>query len=200
MWHYGDKRGKTLTTKEWANAEGLSIWEMECHMDVDMFLDEYPHWKGEGLHHPLILQEMFLQAAHSGKREAEQMICQCHWHGFLYWDPQLDVSTIWSVGPHSSREEIRDLYHQACKLRRLPRSLPGGPQWEGKFMRDLVSSLKNSLRWKEDELPGTAQATYLMQNRTPWKERQGTLAKTQLAEAREANWRALTTTIALEKR
>ena len=40
-------------------------------MDADMFLDEYPHWEAEGLHHPLILQEMFLHDAHSGRREAE---------------------------------------------------------------------------------------------------------------------------------
>ena len=40
-------------------------------MDVDMFLDEYPHWEAEGLHCPLILQEMFLQAAHMGRREVD---------------------------------------------------------------------------------------------------------------------------------
>ena len=40
-------------------------------MDVDMFLDECPHWEAEGLHHPLILQEIFLQATHSGRREVE---------------------------------------------------------------------------------------------------------------------------------
>ena len=44
-------------------------------MDAEMFLDEHPHWEVEGLHCPLILLEMFLQAAHSGRKEAEQMIC-----------------------------------------------------------------------------------------------------------------------------
>ena len=44
-------------------------------MYIDMFLYEYPHWEAEGLHCPLILQEMFLQATHMGRREAEQMIC-----------------------------------------------------------------------------------------------------------------------------
>ena len=39
-----------------------------------------------------------------------------------------------------------------------------------------------------------------MQNRTPWGERGGTLAKTQLAEVREAHWRALATTITLEEK
>ena len=37
-------------------------------MDIEMFLDEYPCWEAGGLHHPLILQEMFLQVAHSGRK------------------------------------------------------------------------------------------------------------------------------------
>ena len=40
-------------------------------MDIKMFLDKNPCWEAEGLHCPLILQEMFLQAAHSGRQEAE---------------------------------------------------------------------------------------------------------------------------------
>ena len=44
-------------------------------MDAEMFLDEYPHWEVEGLHHPLTLQDMFLQAVHSGRKEAQCMIC-----------------------------------------------------------------------------------------------------------------------------
>ena len=55
-WHYGDKWGKSLTAKERVGNEGLSIWEMEHCMEVEMFLDEYLHWEAEGLHHPLILQ------------------------------------------------------------------------------------------------------------------------------------------------
>ena len=70
MW-YGDKQNKTLTAKEQASRDGLSIREMEWHMDAEMFLDEYPHWEVRGLHCPLILQEMFLQAAHLGWKEAE---------------------------------------------------------------------------------------------------------------------------------
>ena len=40
-------------------------------MDIDMFLNEYLCWEVEGLYCPLILQEMLLQAAHLGRREAE---------------------------------------------------------------------------------------------------------------------------------
>ena len=63
-------------------------------MDIDMFLDKYPHWEVEEQHFPLILQEMFLQATHSGRREAEQMICQGCWHGLLHLDPQADVCAV----------------------------------------------------------------------------------------------------------
>ena len=61
LW-YGDKQNKTLTTKEKASRDGFSIREMEWHMDAEMLLDEY------------ILQEMFLQATHSGWKEVKQMI------------------------------------------------------------------------------------------------------------------------------
>ena len=43
-------------------------------MDIEMFLDEYPHWEVGGLHHPLILQ-MFLQVAYLGRKEVECMVC-----------------------------------------------------------------------------------------------------------------------------
>ena len=36
---YGNKHNKSLAAKEWANTEGLSVREMECHMDVEMFLE-----------------------------------------------------------------------------------------------------------------------------------------------------------------
>ena len=36
---YGDKHNKSLAAKEWASMEGLSVREMEHHMDVEMFLD-----------------------------------------------------------------------------------------------------------------------------------------------------------------
>ena len=108
--------------------EGLSICKMECLMDIDMFLDEYPCWEAEGLYHPLILQEMFLCATHSGTREAEQMVHQGCWHGLPHLDLQADASVMQSMGPCTSREEIRDLYYQVYKLRRLAGSLLCEPE------------------------------------------------------------------------
>ena len=74
LWH-GDKQNKTLTTKEWVNAEGLSIREMECHMDVNMFLDGYARWEVGSPHCSVILHEMFLHATQQGHKEAEWIIC-----------------------------------------------------------------------------------------------------------------------------
>ena len=114
-------------------------------MDAEMFLDEYLHWEARGLHHPLILQEMFLQAAHSGWKVTEQMIHQGCQHGLSHLDPQADVSAVQLVGYQSTREEIWDLYHQVYKLRRLPGSPPYRPEQVQELMRDVVSSLKNQL-------------------------------------------------------
>ena len=80
------------------------------------------------------------------------MICQGCQHGLPHSDMQVDISVIQLVGPQTSREEIRDLYNQVYKLRRLPILLPCGLEQAGELMRDIVSSLKNCLRWKEDEL------------------------------------------------
>ena len=126
---------------------------MEWQMDAEMFLDEYPCWEVGGLHLPLILQEMFLQAAHLGRKEAECMIHQVHQHGLLHLDTQADVSAVQAVGLQTSREEIRDLYYQMYKLRRLPGSPLCGPEWMEELVEDVVSSLKNCLRWKEGQPP-----------------------------------------------
>ena len=61
---------KSLATKEWAKVEGLSIREMEHHMDVDMFLDRYFRWEVGSPHHSVILHEMFLQSK-GGRRQNE---------------------------------------------------------------------------------------------------------------------------------
>ena len=91
-------RSKPLPPKEWVSKDGLSSREMEWCMDAGMFVDEYPHWEARGLHHPLILQEMFLQATHSGWKEVKWMIHQGHQDGLLHLDPQVDISTVQLVG------------------------------------------------------------------------------------------------------
>ena len=167
----------------------MSIREMVLHMDAEMFLDKYPHWEAVGLHHPLILQEMFLQATHSGWKEAEQMISQGCQHGLPHLDPQADVSAVQSVGYQSTREEIWDLYHKVYKLRRLPGSPPGRPQQVCKLTRDVVSSLKNCLQWRGGEQPRGHEEpkpadTCPSQDRASQRMRWGTSAERELAEAK----------------
>ena len=51
--------------------EGLSVREMECHMDVEMFLDGYAGWEVGSPHCPIILHEMFQHAMEQGWKEVE---------------------------------------------------------------------------------------------------------------------------------
>ena len=76
--HYGEKWEKSLTAKESANTGGLSVMEMECHMDVDMFLDRYAGWEVGSPHCPVILHERFQYTADQGQKEVEWMICWGH--------------------------------------------------------------------------------------------------------------------------
>ena len=47
---------------------------VEWQIYIKMFLDEYLLWEAGGLHCPVILQGMFLQAAYLGQKEVEQII------------------------------------------------------------------------------------------------------------------------------
>ena len=89
--------------------EGLSIREMEHHMDIDMFLDRYARWEVGSPHHSAILHKMFLYAMEQEWKEAEQMIHQGCQHGLPKLDLQADVSAIQLVGPQTSKEEFRAL-------------------------------------------------------------------------------------------
>ena len=182
-WSCGmETKERTLTAKEWASREGQSIQEMEWYMDAEMFLDEYPHWEVEGLHQPLILQEMFLQATYLGRKEVECMICQGCWHGLTCLDLQVDISAVQPVGPQTSRDEIRDLYHQVCKLQRLPGSVPCRPKQTSELARDMVCSLKKCLRQKGGKLPrGQGESepadAWPLWSKTPWRRIQDTSAE-----------------------
>ena len=170
-----------------------------------MFLDGYVRWEVGSPHHSIILHEIFLHAAKQGWKEAEWMICQGHQHGLPKLDPQADISAVWSVGPYTSREEFRDLYYQVYKLRRLPESPPCGPEWMEELTTEVVSSLKDHLRQKEGkplwglEEPGLADVQP-PRSKTPRRGRRGTSTERDLAEVREAHWRALATAAALEEK
>ena len=174
-------------------------------MDIEMFLGEYPHWEAGGLHHPLILQEMFLQVAHLGRKEVKCMVCQGQQHGLLHLGLQADVSAIQTVGPPPSREEIEDLYYQVYKLRRLSGSPCCGPEHKEELVGDVVSSLKNHLRQKEGQQPEELEEPRLADVQPSWKKtsrgrRRATSAERDLAKVREAHQRALATVATLEEK
>ena len=107
---YHDKLHKSLAAKGWAKDEGLSIQEVECHLDMDLFLVEYPQWKAGGPHCLFILQRMFLHTVESGQKEMEQSICQGHQQGLTGLDTRVDVPAIQLMGYKTSWEEICELY------------------------------------------------------------------------------------------
>ena len=67
-----------MPTKKWAQEEGILVWEEECHLDVDLFLDEYPWWEASGPQCPFILHRMFIHAKTTGQKELEWAIHRGH--------------------------------------------------------------------------------------------------------------------------
>ena len=145
---------------------------------------------------------MFLHAAHSGRREVEWMVHWAHQHGLLHLDLQADISAVQSVGPHISREEIRNLHYQVYKLRRLPGSPPHRLEWTDELTNDVVSSLKNYLRQKEDELPREQRRSEFVDTHQHKAEPHGGKAfgSNWAWLGKEAHQRALATMMALEEK
>ena len=75
----GVNRDKALAAKGQAVREGLSVWEAEWVMDVELFLEEQTKWEADSPHHLIMLYKMFQHTADQGPKEAECMVCQGHW-------------------------------------------------------------------------------------------------------------------------
>ena len=60
---YGSKRDKAIAAKGWAAKEGLSIWEAERVMDVELFIEGQAKWGADSPHCLMMLYEMFHHAA-----------------------------------------------------------------------------------------------------------------------------------------
>ena len=65
--HYEDKWHKLIVAKKQAQDEGISVWDVECHLDADLFLDKYPWWEVSGPQCPFMLQRMFVHAKTMGR-------------------------------------------------------------------------------------------------------------------------------------
>ena len=70
-----------MATENLAQIEGISVQEVEIHLDANVFLDEYLRWEPHGFHHPFLLQRMFAHAEATGQKEHD---CAIHWG---HWQP-----------------------------------------------------------------------------------------------------------------
>ena len=71
--HYGGHMWRSQVAQERAREMGISIWESERQVDVELFLDKYPWWGLGTPHWSVLLHEMFLHATEWGQKEAECM-------------------------------------------------------------------------------------------------------------------------------
>ena len=136
---------RTWAAQDFAEENNTSIHEVECQIDIGLFLDDYPRWELGTPHRAIILHEMFLHTTDRGQKEAEQMVYQgCH---SSVYDPgsKADQCAMESVGYHMSQREIRDIYQSVYLLQRAPGLPPCGAQSRRKAIQDILSSMKGQL-------------------------------------------------------
>ena len=179
----------------------MLIQEAAHCLDTELFLDEYPQWEVGGLHHPIILQRIFVHAAKAEQKEAERLICWGYWHSLPGLNPEVVAPTIQLVGYKTSWKEIQDLYHEVYLLKRLPSLLPCRPKLIEEAIQDILSSLRSHLwRWGgitglEEVQRGAATWPQLQSSQTWGRDHSCDEA---LWEAREAHWWTLEATHVLE--
>ena len=94
-------------TKKQAQEEGIPVWEAECHLDSELFLNEYSRWRADVPQCPCILQRMFAYAEEAGCKECKQTIyqgCQQLTLGRKLRQ-KLQPSRWWDSGPPRGRSE-----------------------------------------------------------------------------------------------
>ena len=143
--HYTEKWNKSAAAKKQAEAEGISVQEVEQCLDADFFLDEYPWWKACGSQCPAILQGMFAHAEMAVQKEFKWAICHCHWQSYPGLDTKVEVLTIQLVGFKTTREKIQELYHNVYQLKRSPGLLPYGLECMEELDQESHISLKEQL-------------------------------------------------------
>ena len=127
--HYGGCIKRSQVAQERAREEGISVWESERWVDLELFLDEYPQWGLGTPHWSVVLHEMFLHAKEWGRKEAECMFCWGCWDSVFEPDPGVDQSAMELVGYWTSWKEMRDIFHNVYLLKRSPGS-PSCGEWQ----------------------------------------------------------------------
>ena len=151
----------------------------------------------------MMLYEMFHHATDEGRKEVEQTVHQGHLKGLPKLDPEVDLSAIQLVSPHTSKEELWSLYLEVYKQQRLPGLPPGEPE----LLEEIVSSFNDSHQgWKQRRaLETTAwyqidKCIWTPKNCPPERERkESSVTKRNLANVRNTHQKALATVAALEE-
>ena len=89
---------------------------------------------------------MFLHAIAEGQQEAEHM---CHWgcQGSVKEpDPEAGQSALQLIGYHTSRVEVRDVYHSVYLLNRAPGFPSCGAAQQRMAIQEILSSLRERLQ------------------------------------------------------
>ena len=73
--HHTNKLNKNAAAKRQVQREGISVWEAEWCLDVDLFLEEYPRWEASNPQCHFLLQVMFVHTKAAGQKEYQWAIC-----------------------------------------------------------------------------------------------------------------------------
>ena len=156
-------------------------------MDVELFLEGQAKWEADSPHCLMMLYEMFHHATDEGQKEAEQTVHRGHWKELLKLDPEVDLSTIQLVIPHTSKEELQSLYLEVYKQWRLPGSPPGEPE----LMVEVVSSFDDHQVQKQRRAPETVAQYPSMdvqpsRNCTPERGEEGIFSRKESSQCEES--------------
>ena len=130
------------TAKKWAQEEGIPVWEAECHLDSELFLDECPRWKSDGPQCPCILQRMFTHAEEVGQKECKQTICCSHQQPVPRAEAEAKTLTIQMVGFRTTREEIQWINNEVYQQKRLLGPPLYGPEQMEALDQEIFASLE----------------------------------------------------------
>ena len=137
---------KTQEPHHMAELVGLSYREAERVVESDLFLDEYPQWDLGSPHQSVILHEMFLHMESRGQKEAEPMCCRGCQSQVREPSTEEDQSALHIIGYHTSRKELRDVYHSVYLLNRAPGSPSCGEVKWKRAIWEILSSLQERLQ------------------------------------------------------
>ena len=124
--------------KKWAQEEGISVWEVDCQLDSELFLNEYPRWRADGPQHPCILQRMFAYTKELRLKEHEWTIHQGHQQPVPWEDAEAKTLAIQMVEFQTIWEEVK-VYQQ----KRLLGPPPYGSEQMEALDREICASLKS---------------------------------------------------------